>query len=141
MTLTELRNKADAKLATFWKMLVPKQEAYRAKHDKFFQLLVSPENAVIDGVDSDFTLRNPSDEVFQIDVNFPWTEKIPFQIVVDEWVSPDRVGFRATVWVQIPDGRIFTRNISYETVPDSTPVQVDSGWSLFVKFEDREPLT
>jgi len=118
MTLTELRDKADAKLATFWSALVTKQNAYHAKHGKFFQLLVSPENAVVDGADSDFTTRNPSDERFAVDVDFAWTEKIPFNITVDEWVGNGIVGFKATVVVELPNGDRYTRSRTYEPQPD-----------------------
>jgi len=139
MTLTELRDKADAKLATFWSALVTKQNAYYAKHGKFFQLLVSPENPVVDGADSDFTTRSPSDERFAVDVDFTWTEKIPFNITVDEWVGTGGNGFKATVVVQLPNGDQYTRSRTYEPQPDDLtdpenpvavdPVQNDSGWS------------
>lgn len=122
MTLAQLRDKADAKLATFWALLVQKQAAYHAKHGKYFQLLVSPENAVIDGLDTDFTLRSPSDEVHALDVDFPWTEKVPFQIQVDEWVGAD-TGFIATVFVQLPNGDIYTRSRNSKNE--------DSGWSKY----------
>ena len=143
MTLQELRDKADAKLVQFWQLLTQKQDAYFAKHGKYFQLLVSPETAVVDGADSTFTVRKPGDEKFAVDVNFPWTDKVPFTIKVDEWVKVDRAGYKATVVVELPSGDKYTRSRSYETVPDTydntdpenpvaishDPVQVDSGWS------------
>jgi len=147
MTLAKLRDKADAKLATFWSALVTKQNAYHAKHGKYFQLLVSPENAVVDGIDSGFTIRHPSDELHQLDVDFSWTEKMPFQIRVDEYVGRTH-GFRATVWVQLVNGDVYTRSRTYELQPDivdrvydendeivsetitpQPPLQIDSGWS------------
>lgn len=146
MTLAELRDKADAKLATFWTLLVSKQNAYYANHGKFFQLLVTPSNTVIDGVDTDFTDNAPSDEPHVIDRDFAFAEKIPFNIRVDEWVAQDRQGFRATVVVELLSGERYTRNRSYETVPDvcvtdgdntvctpQAPIQVDSGWSQIIE--------
>lgn len=124
LTLTQLRDKADAKLAVFWQELQKKQGAYYAKHGKYFQLLVSPENSVIDGLDSDFTLRKPTDEVYKKDVDFAWTEKIPFQIEVHEWVGPNgNVGYKAIVWIQLPNGTIYTRSRD----SDSN----DSGWGKY----------
>ena len=124
MTLAELRDKADAKLVTFWQLLTAKQDAYFAKHGKYFQLLVSPETKVVDGADSDFTLRHPSDEPYQVDVDFPWTDKIPFNIRVDEWVGADK-GYTAVVEVELPDGRRFTRSRNSKNV--------DSGWSEIIE--------
>lgn len=125
-TLAQIRDKADTQLAKFWAALQLKQDAYFAKHGKYFQMLVSPVNAVVDGLDSDYVNRVPSDEVFVVDREFSFAKKIPFQIVVDEWVSPDgTAGYKATVYVQLLDGRIFTRN------RDSN--QVDSGWSELIK--------
>lgn len=151
MTLAELRTKADAKLAQFWTVLVQKQTAYHAKHGKFFQLLASPETPVVDGVDSTFTVRNPSDEKYVVDVDFPWTDLVPFNIQVSEYVSNTQ-GFVASVVVELPNGRKFTRSRSYELQPDlvtnpdpgnpdtevrtsQNPVQVDSGWSEITNDE------
>lgn len=119
-TLAQIRDKADTQLAKFWTALQTKQDAYFAKHGKYFQLLVTPSNAVIDGIGSDFSNRVPSDEKFVIDREFAFAEKIPFQIEVHEWVSGKGAGYRAHVYVQLLDGRIFSRN------RDNS--QVDSGW-------------
>lgn len=124
MTLAELRDKADARLATFWTALVAKEEAYFAKHGKYFQLLLTPETNVVDGVDSDFTVRHPSDEVHVVDVDFPWASKIPFNIRVDEWVGPNGNGFRAVAQVELPNGRKFTRSRDSDNV--------DSGWNEII---------
>ena len=108
MTLTELRDKANAKLTVFWTVLVAKQDAYFAKYGKYFQLLVSPETPVVDGVDSDFILRHPSDEKYLVDVVFPWSDKIPFQIEVTEWTGSSK-GFEAKVTVELPNGDVYKR--------------------------------
>lgn len=123
-TLKQIRDKADAKLATFWVNLQTKQDAYFAKHGKYFQMLISPVDVVIDGLDSDYVDRVPSDEKFVIDRDFSFAKKIPFQIRVDEWNGSEGVGYIATVYVQLLDGRIFTRN------RDSN--QNDSGWYEYV---------
>lgn len=122
MTLPELKAKADAKLVTFWQFLVPKQDAYFAKHGKYFQLLVTPSNAVIDGLDSDFTNNIPSDEKFVIDREFSFATKIPFNIRVNEWVGTGEAGYNAIVVVQLPDGRRFGR--------ERNNLNEDTGWSL-----------
>ena len=75
-TLTQIRDKADAKLVEFWTALVPKQEAYKAKHGKYFQLLVT--NTVVDGVDTTFEVRKPNDELHVVDVDFTFSSQIPF---------------------------------------------------------------
>lgn len=131
MTLAQLRDKANARLATFWTALVAKEEAYFAKHGKYFQLLVTPETNVVDGVDSDFTARNPSDEVHVIDVDFAWATKIPFNIRVDEWVGPNGKGFKATAQVELPGGRKFQRSRDSDNV--------DSGWTEIIPPPEPTP--
>jgi len=121
-TLAQIRTKADAKLAEFWPILQAKQDAYFAKHGKYFQLLVSPTVTVVDGVDTDFGVRHPTDEPHQIDFGF--ASQVPFQIEVHEWVNGGDRGYKAIVTVELLDGRIFTRN------RDSN--QVDSGWSEII---------
>ena len=123
MTLAELRDKADAKLATFWSALVTKEEAYFAKHGKYFQLLVTPETNVVDGEDSDFTVRHPSDEPYQLDVDFAWASQIPFNIQVHEWVGADK-GFTAIAQVELPNGRKFKRSRNSKNE--------DSGWNEII---------
>jgi len=119
MTLKQLKAKADIVLAAFWNVLKTKQEAYFAKHGKYFQLLVSPTNDVVDGVDSTFTVRHPSDDLYQMDVDFPWTEKIPFNIEVHEWGGNNR-GYMAIVTVALTTGKKYQRT--------RTSDNVDSGW-------------
>jgi len=124
MTLTELRNKADAKLLEFWDALIVKQEKYYLKHNKFFQLLVT--DPVVDGADTTWELRTPNDEKHAIDVDFSFNSPVPFSISVDEWVGGD-TGFSATATVELPDGRKFTRSRSavpvvQEAVYDNTDI-------------------
>ncbi len=124
MTLAKLRDKADTKLAQLWAVLVTKEEAYYAKHGKYFQLLVTPETSVVDGVDSDFTARHPSDEPHQVDVYFAWATKIPFNIQVHEWVGEDK-GFTAIAQVELPNGRKFQRSRNSKNE--------DSGWNEVIE--------
>jgi hypothetical protein len=120
MTLLELKQKADPILADFWVALKAKQEAYFVKHGKYFQLLVSPTTEVIDGIDSAFIVRKPSDEKFLVDVDFAWATKIPFQIEVHEWVGAgDDKGYMAIVTVKVGED-------IYQRTRNSNAV--DSGW-------------
>jgi hypothetical protein len=125
MTLAELRTKADPILVDFWTALNTRQDAYFAKHGKYFQLLVSPTTSVVDGVDSDFSVRRPSDEAHVIDVDVPWATKVPFQIEVHEWVGggTDK-GYVAIVTAEV-NGDVYKRS------RDSN--NVDSGWYKVVQ--------
>ncbi len=125
MTLLELKAKADPVLANFWQTLQTRQETYFAKHGKYFQLLVSPTNKVSEGVDSDFTVRKPSDEKYEVDVTVPWSTKIPFQIEVHEWVGKDK-GYIAVVTAEV-NGNTYKR--SRDSKGD------DSGW-----YKYEEPI-
>lgn len=107
MTLTQLRDKANIVLTNFWQLLVQKQEAYHAKHGKYFQLLVT--DRVVDGVDTTFEVRKPNDELHPVDVDFEFNSPVPFQIQVDEWGRYEARGYSATATVELPDGRKFTR--------------------------------
>jgi len=122
MTLTELKNKADAKLAEFWQLLQAKQDAYFAKHGKYFQLLVT--DPVVDGVDTTWELRTPHDEKHAVDVDFNFNSPVPFQIAVDEWVGHDK-GYTAIATVELPDGRKFRRSRNSK--------QEDSGWNEVIE--------
>jgi len=118
--LSEVREKADAVLTTFWLALKVKQEAYFAKHGKYFQLLVSPTTNVVDGADSTFTVRKPSDEKYVVDVDFTWITKIPFNIEVHEWVGEkDNIGYVVHVKMKVGED-------TYCRSRDSK--NVDTGW-------------
>jgi len=124
MTLAELKQKADPVLVDFWTALKTKQNAYFTKHGKYFQLLVSPTEDVVDGANSDFTVRKPSDEKYEVDVSFSWATKIPFQIEVHEWVGEDK-GYTAIVTAKIgEDTYRRTRNSKNE----------DSGWYKVIEL-------
>ena len=107
MTLNQLRNKANAKLTEFWQLLSARQDAYHAKHGKYFQLLIT--DRVVDGADTTFVVRKPNDEKHAVDVDFEFNSPVPFQISVDEWVGKGETGYSATATIELPDGRKFTR--------------------------------
>lgn len=123
MTLAELKTKADPVLVSFWTTLKTKQDAYFAKHGKYFQLLVSPTNTVSDGVDSVFTVRKVSDDSFAADVDVPFLSTIPFQIEVHEWVGEKTdKGYTATVTAVVG-------GVTYKRARNSN--NVDTGWKVY----------
>jgi hypothetical protein len=112
MTLAELRDKADAKLATFWGVLVTKEEAYFAKHGRYFGFNWSPSLEVVDGVDTNFVLNPPSRFFVAEDVSFPATTA-PFQIQVVRHEGPQGHGFTGWVRVKLPNGDVYMRANGY----------------------------
>lgn len=125
MTLNELKTKANTKLADFWTELQIKQEAYYLKHDKFFQLLIT--DPVIDGVDTAWVLRTPSDEQHAIDVDFSFNSPVPFQISIDEFVGPT-TGYSATATVELPNGTQYRRTRKAVPTVQETPKAI-TGWT------------
>ena len=123
MTLLKYKQKADTILVNFWGTLRTKQNIYFAKHGKYFQLLISPNNDVVDGVDSDYIIVNPSDEKYLSDMGFLWTTKIPFQISVDEWVG-ETIGYSVTITA-------FVNGKQYKRKRDSK--NNDTGWFEYIK--------
>lgn len=121
MTLQQLKTKANAKLTDFWGALSTKQDAYYAKHGKYFQLIVT--SPVVDGADTTFEVIHPNDEKHLADVDFDFASPIPFQIKVDEWVG-DGQGYSATAIVELPNGDKYTR--THHNNGD------DTNWSLVV---------
>lgn len=120
-TLTQIRDKADTKLAQFWLALQSKQDSYFAKHGTYFGFNWTPSLAVIDGVDTQIgEINRPSRKHVAVDVQFPTTDQVPYQIQVMRSDGPAGHGYKATVKVQLNDGRIFTRTRDSD--------QVDSGW-------------
>jgi hypothetical protein len=118
-TLQQVRDKANAKLSTFWSALQTRQNAYFAKHGKYFQLRAGS-NLTLDGGDTAFSVVSPSDEKHTIDIDYAWSDTVPFQIRIDEWVGVgnDR-GYRAMVTIN-HEGTLYRRT------RDSN--NVDSGW-------------
>lgn len=109
LSLAQLRNKANARLADIWPVIVAKQDAYFAKHGKYFQKVVTnqpvddEELLWVDNTPHDE--RAPEDAVLVIDGG-----ALPFAISIDEWV----VGWSATVNVQLANGDRYTRTRDYQ---------------------------
>lgn len=119
-TLNQVRTKANNKLATFWSALQTRQDSYFAKHGKYFQLLVGS-NLTLDGVDTSFAVVSPSDEVHTIDIDYAWSDTVPFKIEVNEWVGSGSVGYKAIATIN-HEGTLYRRE------RDSN--NIDSGWYL-----------
>lgn len=107
MTLAELKTKANAVLTNFWQELQVRQDAYFAKHGKYFQLLIT--DPVVDGVDTTWVLKHPSDERHSLDVNFSFNSPVPFSISVDEWGRHNERGYSATATIELPNGDRYQR--------------------------------
>lgn len=122
MTLQELQQKANPILVDFWNVLQNREDTYFANHGRYFQLLVSPEAPVVEGADSDFTVRFPHYEQDGGGYNLTYATKIPFQIEVHQWRghAGSTHGYIAYVTVQHLDGRQFRRS--------RTSDNLDSGW-------------
>lgn len=97
-TLLQVREKANAKLATFWSALQTRQNAYFAKHGKYFQLLAGS-NLTLDGVDTPFAVVSPSDEKYTIDIDTSWSDSVPFNIEIHEWLGPNGMGYKGIVTI------------------------------------------
>lgn len=122
-TLAQIRNKANTRLEEFWLLLQTKQDAYFNKHGKYFQLLST--NDVVDGGNTVFETRHPSDEKYLNDVDFSSNSPIPFAISVDEWVGVD-VGYSATTTLTMLDGT------KYRRTRDS--FNNDTNWYEFIEY-------
>lgn len=107
MTLNELRNKANAKLATFWSALRARQDSYFVKHGKYFQLLAGSA-LTLDGADTTFSVVPPSDEPHIVDIDTSWSDTVPFQIEVHEWVGPNSRGYTGIVTIN-HEGTLYQR--------------------------------
>lgn len=120
-TLTQIRDKANAKLATLWPVIQAKEASYFAKHGKYFSLMATQE--VADGVDTTISPIHPHDEQHQADVQLTFDTPVPFQLRIDEWVGPSGAGYVATVRIKLLNGTIYTRS---RDINDN-----DTGWSVF----------
>lgn len=100
-------SKANTKLTQFWVLLAEKQDAYYARHGRYFQLIITPDEAVIDGVDSTFEIKSPNYQPIVRQIDFPWASKIPFQIEVNT-IGDDT--YEAVVRAELRDGRKFIRS-------------------------------
>jgi hypothetical protein len=113
-TLAEIRTKVDNWLADKWvNVIVPKEEAYFAKHGRYAQVLISPESLVADGADGTFTKRPPSDEQFEADFTLTFDTPIPAQIEIHTHDAGEQHGFTGHVWVEV-NGELYHRAKNYQ---------------------------
>ena len=103
-----------------------KQEAYHTKHGKYFQSLVTPTSKVLDGADSTFVKRVPTDEKHMLDAQMTYSVKIPFQARIDEWVNDKGTGYKVIATITRSDGA------QYERVKDSKGK--DTGWKKVIVY-------
>ena len=128
-TLIQIRNKVDTFLADLWvSKLVPKQEAYFARHGRYAQVLISPEALVSDGAESIFVKRPPSDEKNPNDFDFTIDVPIPMQIVIDTHDRGELHGFTVTATVEVL-GKKYSRSKNYKFGG------VDAGWHETINEE------
>lgn len=122
-TLQQVRDKANTKLADIWGKLQTRQDAYFAKYGKYFQLLVTGGRDVENGEEYPFTAIPALDEAHVLDIDTSWSELVPFEIEVHEWVGSgsDR-GYKGIVTVT-HNGTIYRRE------RDSN--SVDTGWYVY----------
>lgn len=135
MTLQELRDKANAKLADLWPILQAKEEAYFTKHGQYFGLRWSPNADVVDGIDTAFAPEYPSRAIQKLDVVFAAVD-VPFRMLIERInqtapnntapfgeppvYGPTAESYRVWVSVTLPNGDTYQRS--------RTRDGIDSGW-------------
>ena len=108
LTLQQLRDKANARLAAFWPELVAKQDAYFAKHGKYFQKIIT--NQPTDVEELAWVDNAPNDEKHPDDAVLTTAGgALPFAISIDEWTKGVQAGWSATVTVKLADGTLYRR--------------------------------
>jgi hypothetical protein len=114
MTLQEIKTKVDNFLADLWvNKIVPKQEAYFAKHGRYAQVLTSPEIMPADDTEGTYVKRPPSDEQNPADFEFEIATPIPAQLEIHTHDKGNQHGFTAHVWVEV-QGKIYHRAKNYQ---------------------------
>lgn len=109
MTLAEIRTKVDNWLADKWvNVIVPKEEAYFAKHGRYFGMNWSPSTEVVDGVDTPFVFNQPSRFFVAEDALFSVPD-IPFQIQIICHDGPTGKGFTGKARVKLLNGDVYMR--------------------------------
>jgi len=108
MTLTQLRNKANTVLTSFWTELASREEVYFAKHGRYFQLLASPDTIVDDGADSTFQTKLAAYEDKIADIQLAFASAIPFQIQVHQ-LTGGEVGYMGIVQIT-HNGKTYRRD-------------------------------
>lgn len=106
-TLQQIKTKADDKLVNFWTALNTREDAYFTKHGKYFQLLAGSA-LTVDGADTPFSVISPQDEHYAADIDYAWSDTVPFKLSVHEWGGVDGYGYRAIV-VITANGNTYSR--------------------------------
>ena len=128
LSLTQLRNKANTRLAAIWPTIVAKQDAYHAKHGKYFQKLIT--NQPQDEEESDWVDQSPNYEPYPDDAVLVLDGgKLPFALWIDESLGPDGAGWFASVSVKLANDDVYYRR--------RDNLNNDSGW---IKYLNVTPL-
>jgi len=124
MTLQEIKNKANPVLADFYTKMSVIQEKYKAKYGHYFDLQISPNSFVLEGIDSDFEVIPTSLEKHLADLTLDFPTKIPFQIKVSTNTRVDGTHwFVVTAIVKVKGSTYFIRK-------DSIGATDTNGWKL-----------
>jgi len=109
MTLSGLKTKANSKLTIIWDKISTMQASYFAKNARYWQGILTPSNLPIGGVDTDIDLTKKP--YYQAENwSFLGAKKIPFQIQVDQYKTPNNTfGFQVTVFVE-HNGNTYSRS-------------------------------
>jgi hypothetical protein len=121
MTLAEIRTKVDNWLADKWvNVIVPKEQAYFAKHGRYFGMNWSPVAEVTDGTDTAFVFNQPSRFFVaqDVDVTFP---SIPFQLQIICHDGPTGKGFTGWAKVKLLNGDVYLRSQGYGEYGETNP--------------------
>ena len=131
LTLKQLRDKANARLTPFFKEVSDKQDAYFAKHGKYFQKLIT--NQPKDEEEVDWSDNAPADEKHSKDAELATAGgKLPFAIKIDEFVGPDNTaGWSMTCTVKLSDDTMYRRKRDNEGN--------DTNWELYDPAADLTP--
>ncbi len=110
-TLQDTQAKIDSVVTSIFPELESQQASYFAKHNKYFQILISPQTKVTDGVDTAFTLRKPLDEKSPTDVSLNWPTDVPCQVEVHEnFGGKGEAGFTMVLTVTV-DGKEYRKKV------------------------------
>lgn len=112
-TLNQIKTKVDAFLADLWtNRIVPKQEAYFAKHGRYFGLRVTSASVPTDDVDVVAEKNIDPNEPHPEDYDFTIPSPLPCVLSVHQHGA---AGFTATVVVKVLD-KMYSRQKSYGSI-------------------------
>jgi hypothetical protein len=112
-TFLQIRTKVDGWLADKWvNVIVPKEQAYFAKHGRYFGMNWSPTTKVEEGTDTAFVFNQPSRFFVAEDALFS-VPTIPFQIQIICHDGLTGKGFTAWAKVKLLNGDTYLRSKGY----------------------------